>query len=60
MAIELAHQPQRLDALRARIADPATRARLFDMRAYASDFSELLTRIGDRARRGEAPRDIAL
>ena len=37
MAIELAHQPQQLDTLRARIADPATRARLFDMRSYASD-----------------------
>ena len=60
VAIELARQPQRLDTLRVRIADPVARARLFDMRAYASDFAELLTRIGDRARRGEAPRDIAL
>jgi predicted O-linked N-acetylglucosamine transferase (SPINDLY family) len=59
-AIELAREPLRLGALRARIADPSTRARLFDMRAYARDFAELLTRMNDLARRGEAPQDLTL
>lgn len=59
-AVELAQQPTRLDALRNRIADPAIRKRLFDMQAYARDFAELLARIAERARRGEAAQDIEL
>jgi predicted O-linked N-acetylglucosamine transferase (SPINDLY family) len=60
IAIELAQQPQRLEALRSRIADPATRARLFDMRAYAHDFAALLLHIAERARRGEPPQDVSV
>ena len=59
-AIELAAQPDRLASLRARLRDPTTRNRLFDMQAHASDFATLLTRIAERARRGEAPIDISL
>ncbi|WP_347260695.1 tetratricopeptide repeat protein [Rudaea sp.] len=58
LAIELARQPARLDALRARLRDPATRARLFDMPAYAHDFAALLMRMAQLARNGEAPRDL--
>jgi len=57
-AIELARQPARLDALRARLRDPAERARLFDIQAYANDFAALLTKIAARARAGQAPQDI--
>jgi predicted O-linked N-acetylglucosamine transferase (SPINDLY family) len=60
LAIDLARQPQRLEAIRVRLRDPAIRARLFDTRAYAADFAALLTRIGERACRGEAPADIVL
>jgi len=60
LAIEFSREPQRLAPLRARLADPATRARLFDMRAYARDFAALLIEMSERARRGEAPRDITL
>ena len=59
-AIELATQPDRLASLRARLRDPATRERLFDMRAHAGDFATLLTRIAERARRGDPPVDISL
>jgi len=59
-AIELAREPARLDALRARLRAPAMRARLFDMRAYADDFAALLQRMGERARLGQPPRDISL
>ncbi len=59
-AIELATQPQQMAALRAKLAEPERRARLFDMRAYAEDFATLLTRIAERARRGDAPIDISL
>jgi predicted O-linked N-acetylglucosamine transferase (SPINDLY family) len=58
-AIELAQQPARLDSLRARLRDPATRAKLFDMQAYADDFAVLLTRMAELARNGEAPRNLA-
>ena len=60
MAIELARQPARLAALRTRIGDPSTRARLFDMQAYAHDFAALLASIHARARRGDAPSDVGL
>ena len=59
-AIELATQPDRLALLRARLRDPTTRNRLFDMQAHASDFATLLTRIAERARLGEAATDISL
>jgi predicted O-linked N-acetylglucosamine transferase (SPINDLY family) len=59
-AIELARQPARLDALRARLRDPAERARLFDIQAYANDFAALLTTIAARARAGQTPQDIWL
>ncbi|HEY4353152.1 MAG TPA: tetratricopeptide repeat protein [Paraburkholderia sp.] len=59
-AIDLARQPARLDALRARLHDPSVRARLFDMQAYASDFATLLSTIAARARTGQSPQDISL
>jgi predicted O-linked N-acetylglucosamine transferase (SPINDLY family) len=59
-AIELARQPARLDALRARLRDPAERARLFDIQAYANDFAALLTTIAARARARQTPQDIWL
>ena len=59
LAIELARQPARLDALRARLRDPQTRGRLFDMQAYADDFATLLMRMAELARNGEAPRDLS-
>jgi predicted O-linked N-acetylglucosamine transferase (SPINDLY family) len=59
-AIELARQPARLDALRARLRDPSARARLFDIQAYANDFAALLTTIAARARGGQPPQDIWL
>jgi len=59
-AIELARQPARLDALRARLRDPLARARLFDIQAYANDFAALLTTIAARARAGQPPQDISL
>ena len=60
LAIELARQPARVDALRARLHDPATRARLFDMQAYADDFAALIQRIAAHARAGQPPQDISL
>jgi predicted O-linked N-acetylglucosamine transferase (SPINDLY family) len=59
-AIELARAPERLDALAARLRDASTRARLFDMQAYANDFATLLTRIAERAHAGLPPQDISL
>jgi predicted O-linked N-acetylglucosamine transferase (SPINDLY family) len=59
-AIELARQPARLDALRARLRDPSARARLFDIRAYANNFAALLTTIAARARAGQPPQDISM
>ena len=58
LAVELAQQPERLAALRARLRDPATRTQLFDMQAYADDFAALLRQMAALARNGEAPRDI--
>jgi predicted O-linked N-acetylglucosamine transferase (SPINDLY family) len=60
IALDLARSPHRLAELRARLADPATRARLFDIDAYARDFSALLERIAQRAQRGETPSDLSL
>ncbi|HEX6834142.1 MAG TPA: UDP-N-acetylglucosamine-peptide N-acetylglucosaminyltransferase, partial [Rudaea sp.] len=60
IARELARSPERIAALRAQLADPAVRARLFDIGAYARDFAALLTRMTERARRGEAPVDLSL
>ena len=60
LAVELAQQPDRLAALRDKLADPVRRARLFDMRAYTRDFAQLLTQIVERARRGETATDISL
>ena len=60
LAIELARQPARLDALRARLHNPAARARLFDMQAYADDFAALIEHMAERARAGQPPRDISL
>jgi predicted O-linked N-acetylglucosamine transferase (SPINDLY family) len=60
LAIELARQPARVDALRARLRDPAARARLFDMQAYADDFAALVQRIAAHARAGQPPQDISL
>jgi predicted O-linked N-acetylglucosamine transferase (SPINDLY family) len=60
LAIELAQKPDRLATLRARLRDPATRAKLFDMHAYADDFAKLLTSMAELRRRDEAPRDISL
>jgi len=59
-AIELARQPERLDALRTRLRDPQTRAQLFDMQAYADDFAALLARMAERRRSGQPPEDISL
>jgi len=59
-AVEFARQPERLDALRTRLRDPATRAQLFDMQAYADDFAALLTRMAERGRSGQPPEDISL
>jgi predicted O-linked N-acetylglucosamine transferase (SPINDLY family) len=59
-AIEFAQQPDRLAAIRAQLAEPARRARLFDIQAYADDFAALLTRIATRARDGAAVVDISL
>jgi predicted O-linked N-acetylglucosamine transferase (SPINDLY family) len=59
-AIELATQPQRLAALRAKLTEPERRARLFDMRAYARDFALLLTQMVGHKRRGDAPQDFTL
>ena len=58
-AVELAKRPERLLELRARLRDPATRARLFDMQAYADDFAALLTQMGERARLRQPPQDIS-
>jgi len=60
LAIELARQPARMEALRARLRDPATRARLFDMQAYADDFAALIERMAEHARAGQPPQDISL
>ena len=60
LAVELALQPPRLSELRTILAKPACRARLFDMRAYANDFAQLLTQMVKRKRRGEAATDISL
>jgi predicted O-linked N-acetylglucosamine transferase (SPINDLY family) len=60
IAKDLARAPQRLAALRAQLTEPATRAKLFDIAAYAHDFAALLTRIADRSRRGEPPTDISM
>ncbi|MBS0591016.1 MAG: tetratricopeptide repeat protein [Proteobacteria bacterium] len=60
IACELAMQPQRLDALRAHLRDPAMRARLFDSQAYANDFAALLERVAARARTGQPPDDVSL
>ena len=59
-AVELARTPDRLDALRARLRDPAVRMQLFDMQAYADDFAALLERMAERARSGQPPQDISL
>ncbi len=59
-AVELAHAPERLQTLRARLRDPAVRAQLFDMQAYAHDFAALLERMAERARAGQPPQDISL
>jgi predicted O-linked N-acetylglucosamine transferase (SPINDLY family) len=59
-AIGLARSPARLQALATQLRDPSTRARLFDMQAYARDFAELLTRIAARAQAGLPPYDISL
>lgn len=59
IAIDLARSPQRLVALRERLSDPAIRARLFDIAAYARDFADLLERIAERARRGEPRADLS-
>jgi len=53
-AIDLAQQPDRLAAIRTQLAEPARRARLFDIQAYADDFAALLTRIA-HTRGSEAP-----
>lgn len=58
-AVEFARRPEPLDALRARLRDPATRARLFDMQAYAEDFAELIARMTAQARAGQPPQDIS-
>ncbi|MBS0515845.1 MAG: tetratricopeptide repeat protein [Proteobacteria bacterium] len=60
LAIELARQPTRVHALRARLGAPAARAQLFDMQAYADDFAALIERIAERARSGQPPQDISL
>lgn len=60
LAIELARQPARLHALRARLRDEAIRARLFDMQAYADDFVALLTQMAERWREGQPAQDISL
>lgn len=57
-AIELGRQPARMDALRARLRDPAARAQLFDIQAYANDFAALLTTIAARA--GQPAQDVLL
>jgi len=59
-AIELAGAPEHLKALRARLRDASVRSRLFDMQAYASDFTKLLARIAERADAGLPPQDIAI
>jgi predicted O-linked N-acetylglucosamine transferase (SPINDLY family) len=53
-AIALAREPEELSALHAKLADPAIRARLFDMQAYASDFAQLLTSIAQHTYRPSA------
>jgi predicted O-linked N-acetylglucosamine transferase (SPINDLY family) len=44
-AIELGQQAPLLAALKAKLAQPESRSRLFDMQAYAQDFAQLLTSI---------------
>jgi predicted O-linked N-acetylglucosamine transferase (SPINDLY family) len=60
LATQLAREPARLDALKARLQDPEVRARLFDTQAYARDFAALLRRIDARARACVPPEDISL
>jgi predicted O-linked N-acetylglucosamine transferase (SPINDLY family) len=60
LAIDLAHEPARLDALKTRLRDASTRARLFDTQGYARDFVALLMRIAERARATLPAQDISL
>jgi predicted O-linked N-acetylglucosamine transferase (SPINDLY family) len=54
-ALELAHQPERLEALRSRLALEARRSPLFDTIRYTGDLEAAYAQMHERAVRGEAP-----
>jgi predicted O-linked N-acetylglucosamine transferase (SPINDLY family) len=54
-ALELAHQPERLEALRSRLALEGRRSPLFDTIRYTGDLEAAYAQMHERAVRGEAP-----
>lgn len=56
-AIALGRDPARLAALRARVAEPARRAALFDTQAFADDFAAAVRWMVQRQRAGLPPAD---
>jgi len=58
-AIALGAEPERLRALRARLAALRTTSGLFDMDAFALDFSALVRRMVERHRQGLPPAPLA-
>ncbi len=59
LAIALGSDPERLRALRARLAALRTTSGLFDMDAFALDFSALVLRMVERSRQGLPPAPLA-
>ena len=59
LAIALGSDPERLRALRARLAALRTTSGLFDMDAFALDFSALVLRMVERHRQGLSPAPLA-
>jgi predicted O-linked N-acetylglucosamine transferase (SPINDLY family) len=57
-AVQLARFPPMLAALRGRVEDARRNSGLFDMDAYARDFTAALTLMFQRSERGLAPEDF--
>jgi predicted O-linked N-acetylglucosamine transferase (SPINDLY family) len=60
LAVCLASQPKRLQAIRAHLRDKRDQFRLFDTDAFARGLEQGYSRIYDRYKRGRSPADIEL